>query len=101
MMMQAPMTTTTSTSTLPCVASCATAAAIAVGGMAEQAMLSHFDSSNKNAAVVVGKVKGQNGADGNDDDDDDDGGVVVVAKMGLKIGRKMVVWGAGGNSSKF
>lgn len=100
-MMQAPMTTTTtttatSTSTLPCVASCVTAAAIAVGGMAEQhAMLSHFDSSNKNAAVVVGNVKGQNGADGNDD-----GGVVVVAKTGLKTGRKMVVLG-GGNSSKF
>lgn len=99
MTMQAPMTTTTtatSTSTLPYVASCVTAAAIAVGGMAEQhAMLSHFDSSNKNAAVVVGNVKGQNGADGNDD-----GGVVVVAKIGLKTGRKMVVLG-GGNSSKF
>lgn len=92
--MQAPMITTTTT--LPCVASCVTAAATAtavvVGGMGEHAMLSRRFDNSENAAMVD-KVKGQNSADG---DADVDG--VVVVKVGLKIGRKMVV--KRGNSSK-
>lgn len=90
--------TATSTSTIPWVASCVTVAATAVGGMADHAMLSQSDRSNKIGAVMVGKVKGQNGADGNDDSGG--GGGVVVAKMGLKTRRKKVVLGRG-NSSKF
>lgn len=55
-------------------------------------MLSRRFDNSENAAMVD-KVKGQNGADG---DADVDG--VVVVKVGLKIGRKMVV--KRGNSSK-
>lgn len=77
-MMQVP--TTTTTTTLPSFA--------AAAGMANnpdvttgEGALSRLDGSD----AAVGKVKGQNVADG-----DYDG---VVVKVGLKFGRNSVVWG--------
>lgn len=85
-MMQVPTTTTTTTTTLPSFAAAAEMANNA-GVTTGEGVLSRLDGSDG----TVGKVKGQNVADG-----DHDG---VVVKVGLKFGRKnAVVWS--GNCSE-
>lgn len=80
--MQVPTTTTT----LP---SFAAAARIAnnLDATTSERVISRLDGSD----AMLGKVKGQNGADGHYDG--------VVVKVGLKFGKNSVAWG--GNCSEF
>lgn len=80
-MMQVP------TTTLPSFAAAAGMTNNLGATTAGEGVLSRLDGSD----AVTGKVKGQNGADG-----DNDG---VVVKVGLKFGKQLVLWG--GNCSEF
>ena len=75
------------TTTLPSFAAAAEMTNNLGATKAGDGVLSRLDGSD----AVAGKVKGQNGADGDNDD--------VVVKVGLKFGKQSVLWG--GNCSEF